>query len=188
MFDQMTDSFSNPAGGAKDAAARYTQLLLDALGDRDAIEVLSEQPAMLERATAGMSVTKLRQPEKPGKWSVNQVVQHLADSEIVTGYRIRMILASDNPEIQAYDQDAWAERLGYAGRSLPDALTQIRVVRARTIELLRGLEPTEWHRAGTHSERGRESVHHTVNLQAGHDLVHLRQIARIKAAIGVRET
>jgi uncharacterized damage-inducible protein DinB len=181
----MTDTATNPFGLSKEAAARYTQLLLDALGNRDPLDVLSEQPAQLERATAGLSLAKLRQPEKPGKWSVNQVVQHLADSEIVTGYRIRMILAGDNPEIQAYDQDAWAERLGYAERALADALTQIKVVRSRTIELLRGLTPAEWERAGVHSERGRESVRHTVNLQAGHDIVHLRQIARIKAAIGV---
>ena len=96
-----------------------------------------------------------------------------------------MILASDTPEIQAYDQDAWAQRLGYSERTLPGALAQIRVVRARTLELLRGLSPEEWERYGVHSERGRESVRHTVNLQAGHDLVHLRQIARIKAAINV---
>jgi hypothetical protein len=180
----MTNTFSNPAGLAKDAAARYTQLLLDALGDRDPIDVLSEQGGALERATIGLSTPQLVQAERPGKWSVNDVVQHLADSEIVTGYRIRMILASDNPEIQAYDQDAWAQRLGYSERTLPGALAQIRVVRARTLELLRGLTAEEWERAGVHSERGRESVRHTVNLQAGHDIVHLRQIARIKAAIG----
>jgi hypothetical protein len=184
MLNTEAQTFSNPAGGAKDAAARYTQLLLDSLGDRDAIEVLGEQPAALERATAELSAAQLRQAEKPGKWSVGEVIQHLADSEMFTAYRIRMILAADSPEIQAYDQDAFAQRLRYADASLADALTQIRVMRGRTLDLLRGLKPEEWDRFGVHSERGRESVRHTVNLQAGHDLVHLRQIARIKSAIG----
>jgi len=179
----MTETFSNPSG-ARNAAARYLQSLLDVLGDRDPIEVQSLLAVSIERATAGLSLAQLRQPEKPGKWSVIEVVQHLADSEIVYGYRIRMILASDTPDIQAYDQDAWAQRLRYAEASLPDALTQIRVLRGRSLELLRGLQPDEWARAGMHSERGRESVRHITKLQAAHDLVHLRQIARIKSVIG----
>jgi hypothetical protein len=184
MLNTDVGTFSNPAGGAKDAAARYTQSLLDVLGDRDPVDVLSEQGVLLERATSDLTPAQLTKPEKPGKWSVNEVVQHLADSELVTGYRIRMILTNDTPEIQAYDQDAWARRLGYAGRTLPGALAQIRVLRARTLELLRDLESEEWNRAGMHTERGRESIRQIVKLQAGHDLVHLRQIARIKSAIG----
>jgi hypothetical protein len=180
----MTDTFSNPAGAAKDAAAQYTKSLLDLLGDRDPIAVQRELATSLERATAGLTDAQLRQPEKPGKWSVIEVVQHLADSEIVYGYRIRLILAADTPDIPGYDQDAWAQRLRYRETSLPDALTQIRVLRGRTLELLRGLRPDEWERAGMHSERGRESVRHLSKLLAAHDLVHLRQIARIKSVIG----
>lgn len=179
----MTATFSNPGSGAKDAAARYVQSLLDVLGDRDPIEVLSRLDVSLSEATAGLTSTRLRQPEKPGKWSVIEVVQHLADSELVTSYRLRLILASDTPDIQGYDQDAWARRLRYAEFSLGDALTQIRVLRGRTLELLRRLQPDEWERAGMHSERGRESIRHITKLQAAHDLVHLRQIARIKSVI-----
>jgi hypothetical protein len=180
----MTETFSNPAGAAKEAGERYTRALLDLLGDRDPIAVQTALADSVERATTGMSDVQLRQPEKPGKWSVIEVVQHLADSEIVYGYRIRMILASDTPNIEGYDQDAWAKRLRYAQVSLADALAQIRVLRAQTLKLLAGLSPDEWERAGMHSERGRESVRHITKLLAAHDLVHLRQIARIKSAIG----
>ena len=180
----MIDTFSHPASAASDAAARYVQSLLDLLGDRDPIEVQSRLATSLERATAGLSPVQLRQPEKPGKWSVIEVVQHLADSEIVTGYRIRLILAGDTPAIPAYDQDAWAQRLRYVATSLPDAVEQTRLLRLRLLELLRGLRPDEWERAGMHSERGRESVRQITKLQAGHDLLHLRQIERIKSAIG----
>jgi hypothetical protein len=180
----MTATFSNPAGAAKEAAERYTRALLDLLGDRDPIAVQSELSTSVERAVAGLTDAQLRQPEKPGKWSLIEVVQHLADSEIVYGYRIRMILASDTPNIEGYDQDAWAQRLRYSETSLPDALAQIRVLRGRSLHLLRGLRPEEWDRAGMHSERGRESIRHITKLLAAHDLVHLRQIERIKSVIG----
>ena len=180
----MTATFSNPAGAAKDAADNYTRALLEVLGDRDPLAVQSELAASVERAVAGISTEQLRQPEKPGKWSIIEVVQHLADTEIVYGYRIRMILAADTPNIEGYDQDAWAQRLRYADTSLPDAIAQIRLLRGRSLHLLRGLRPDEWERAGMHSERGRESVRHITKLLAAHDLVHLRQIARIKSVIG----
>lgn len=180
----MTATFSNPAGAAKDAAASYTRALLDLLGDRDPIAVQSELSVSLERAVAGLSDAQLRKPEMPGKWSVIEVVQHLADSEIVYGYRIRLILAADTPAIEGYDQDAWCQRLRYIETSLPDALAQIRILRGRTLHLLRGLRPDEWERVGLHSERGPESVRHITRLLAAHDLVHRRQIERIKSAIG----
>ena len=163
---------------------RYITSLLDALGDRDPLQVQSQLAESLARATDGLTPEQLHQPERAGKWSVLQVVQHLADSELVTAYRIRQILSSDTPSIQAYDQDAWSERLRYSQRSLGDALAQIRALRARSLELLRGLKPEEWERAGMHTERGRETVRQMATLQAGHDIVHLRQIARIKVAIG----
>ncbi len=180
----MTDVFSNPAGAAKGAAQRYTQSLLELLGDRDPLVVQAELALSIEHAVARLTDAQVRQPEKPGKWSIIEVVQHLADSEIVYGYRIRLILASDNPVIEGYDQDAWAKRLRYAETSLPDALSQIRVMRARSLQLLRALRPDEWERAGMHNERGRETVRHITKLLAAHDLVHLRQIERIKSVIG----
>ena len=183
-FRIMTGAFSNPAGGAKEAAAGYTRALLELLGDRDPLVVQSALPDALERAVAGLSDAQLRTPEKPGKWSVIEVVQHLADSEIVYGYRIRLILAGDTPAIEGYDQDAWARRLRYIDTPLVDALAQVRILRNRSLDLLRSLAPEEWERAGMHSERGRESVRHITKLLAAHDLVHLRQIARIKSAIG----
>jgi hypothetical protein len=180
----MNSVFSNPIGTAKGEAEAYTRALLELLGDRDPLAVQSVLPDALQEAVAGLTDSQLRQAEKPGKWSVIQVVQHLADTEIVYAYRIRLILASDTPEIQGYDQDAWARRLRYAEMPLADALAQVRILRRRGLDLLRSLRPEEWERAGMHSERGRESVRQITKLLAGHDLLHLRQIARIKSAIG----
>ena len=176
--------YSNRAATAKQGADAYTRALLELLGDRDPMVVMSEAPDLIERSVRGLSDEQLRRPEREGKWSVMQVVQHLADSDLVYGYRIRMILAHDTPDIEATDQDAWAIRLRYADAVLDDALRQLRLLREVNLRLIRSLSPAELDRFGMHSERGRESVRRIVELLAGHDLLHLRQIDRIKRAIG----
>ena len=177
-------TFSNPAGAAAGAAAGYIRALLDILGDQDPLEVLGSQVAWLERRTAGVPDALLRRPESPGKWSAVAVVQHLADSDLVTGWRCRHILCEDRPAIQGYDQDAWAQRLRYAEADLPSALDQLRGLRDANLRLWRSLSPAELSREGLHSERGPESVDRLIRLAAGHDLVHRRQISRVLAAAG----
>ena len=112
------------------------------------------------------------------------VVQHLADAELVGAFRYRMILAHDRPAIPGYDQDRWAERLRYADSDLEGAVQQLEAVRAANLRLLERTTPEERRRVGVHAERGEESVEHTMRMYAGHDLVHLRQLARIAAAVG----
>jgi hypothetical protein len=177
-------TFSNPAGSAGAAAAGYIRALLDLLGQQDPLDVLAGQVAWLERRTAGLPEAVLRRPEKPGTWSAIAVVQHLADSDLVTGWRCRHILAEDRPVIQGYDQDAWAVRLRYADADPAAALAQLRGLRAANLRLWRSLSPAELAREGLHSERGPESVDRLVRLAAGHDLVHRRQIDRVLAAAG----
>ena len=175
--------FTNPAGSAKGAAHVYVKALLELLGDRDPVQVQAAQVAAVQREIAGLDDKMLRRPEKPGKWSILQVLQHLADSELVSGFRMRMILAHDSPEIQGYDQDAWANRLKYNDAEPADALDQLRVLRNNNLKLIRSLNEKEWERAGMHSERGRESIRKIVQMIGGHDLLHLNQIRRIRQAL-----
>lgn len=86
-------SFGNPAGDAATAAPAYVRALLDVLGPRDPLEVASELVPWLERRTAGVGDAPLRRPEAPGQWSAIEVIQHLADTEMVYGWRTRLILA-----------------------------------------------------------------------------------------------
>ncbi len=177
--------FTNPAGTTGSGAAAYTAALLALLGDHDPIEVQRGLVPALRAATEGIGDADLRKPEAPGKWSVLEVVQHLADSELVYGYRMRNIVAENNPTIAGYDQNAWAERLRYNEEDLGEALAELDVLRRRNLRFLARLRGDEWERSGQHSERGSESVRHIARLLAAHDLVHLRQIARIKRAHGL---
>ena len=178
-------TFSNPAGPAAVAgASAYTRALLELLGTREPLEVLGELGPWLVKRISGIDEKTLRVPESAGKWSVVEVIQHLADSELVFGFRLRMILTEDKPPLQGYDQDAWARVLYYRDVELHTALEQLRSLRAANSFVLTRLSPAELQRVGLHSERGPESAGFLLRLMAGHDLVHRRQIDRILAATG----
>jgi hypothetical protein len=162
----------------------YVASLFAALGSRDPIEVMREGPSSFKAAIGGMTTAQLATPERAGKWSVLQVIQHLADAELVGGFRFRMVLAHDRPELPGYDQDLWAERLRYSESNIETALEEFSTLRRSNVRLLERATSSDRQRTMSHSERGDESLDKLIHMYAGHDLVHLRQIARIRAAIG----
>ena len=176
-------SFANPAADAQAGAAAYVASLLHMLGDRDPLAVMEEQPGVIARLGAGVPEALLRRPEAPGKWSMMELLQHLADTEIVYGYRVRTTLATPGAPLQGYDQDVWARELRYRDGNFEDAMDQLRVLRRINLRLLRSLSDQELDRFGMHSERGPESVRQVIRLIGGHDLVHRRQLERIKSAV-----
>jgi hypothetical protein len=93
------------------------------------------------------------------------------------------VLAQDRPPLTGFDQDLWAERLRYHEVDVRDALEQFSVLRRANLRLWEGLRPADMTRIGLHSERGEESVEHLRRLYAAHDLLHLRQLERIRAAL-----
>jgi hypothetical protein len=172
-------TFSNPVGNAATAASSYVRALLDLLGARDPLEVMAELLPWIEVRLRGIGEPVLRRPEAPGKWSVIQVIQHLADSDLVASYRIRMVLSEDRPSLQGYDQDRWATDFHYDQAPLALAMNQLRALRAANLHLWKQLTPQQLERVGIHSERGPESAGHMLRLMGAHDLVHRRQIDRI---------
>ena len=176
--------FTNPAASSAAEAKEYIAAILGLLGDRAPLDVLRATEDELRRRVKDVPPARLLKREAPGKWAVNQVVQHLADSDLVWGWRLRMVLAHDRPQITGYDQDAWADRLHYDEADVADALDMFRVLRRANLRLLTRASAEELERVGVHSERGEESVAHMMKLYAGHDLLHLRQIDRIATVNG----
>ena len=173
-----------PAYDAADPGA-YVENILRLVGDRDPLALLEGGPDRLAGAVSGLSDADVRRPPRPGAWSALGVVRHLADSEVVYGYRLRLIVASSRPAIPGYDQDAWAERLRYDRGTVTDTLDEWRAARRGTLRFLRALGDDDWDRVGLHSERGEESVRHIATLLAGHDLNHERQVRAARDALGV---
>jgi hypothetical protein len=144
--------------------------------------VLHQTPAALQRFLDGMPEPVVRRPEAPGKWSIGEVVQHLADSELVGGFRLRMVMAHERPTLTGYDQDLWASRLEYRNADVRDALGQFTALRRANVRIWERLTQADLRRVGLHGERGEESLEHMRRLYAGHDILHLRQVERIRAA------
>ncbi len=174
--------YSNLASSTPDDIAGYVAALLELLGDRDPVTVLRETPAAIEKFLERVPAEAVTLPEVPGKWSIGEVLAHLADSEVVGGFRLRMVMAQDRPVLTGYDQDLWADRLRYREVAVRDALEQFSAMRRANVRIWERLGPADLVRVGRHGERGEESLEHMRRLYAGHDLLHLRQLRRIRAA------
>ena len=175
--------FSNTSKDPADLRAQYAPAVLGLIGERNPVDVLRETPAAAARAVAGLSPDKVRRPESDGKWSIAQVLRHLADTDVVWGWRMRLILAQDRPVINGFDQDLWADHLGYADADPGESLETFAVLRRDNLRLIERATADDLKRVGVHAERGEESVGYLIRLYAGHDLMHLKQIDRIKNAI-----
>lgn len=113
----------------------------------------------------------------PGKWSAAEIVCHLADCELVFGFRLRQTLAEDGPTIQPFDQDKWAEQ--YSGVAAAQALDAFTGLRAWNLQLMQAALPAAAGRTMIHPERGAMTFQKVVETMAGHDLNHLAQLKRL---------
>jgi hypothetical protein len=150
------------------------------LDGKDPRAIIAATPARLNRAVCALTPEQIAAPIAPGKWSPCQIVAHLADCELVFGFRLRQTLAQDAPVIQPFDQDAWARR--YANYDLPTALATFTAVREWNLRLIAGLADADFSRTMTHPERGTMTFALVVETMAGHDLNHLLQIERVGQA------
>jgi hypothetical protein len=175
--------FSNPASSTPADTAAYVAGLLHLLGDDDPVIILRQTPAALQRFLDTVPAQIVASPEAPGKWSIREVVQHLADSELVGGFRLRMVMAHDRPPLLGYDQDLWASRLHYRDVEVAEALDQFTALRRANLRIWQDLGPADLIRVGLHDERGEESLEHMRRLYAGHDVLHLEQLKRIRASL-----
>jgi hypothetical protein len=172
--------FTNPASAAGEHASQYVAAVLDLLGTRDPIEVMRGMPAFLERLLGGTPLPQLTEPEAPGKWSIRDVLRHLADSEIVWACRLRLVVAQNRPPLVGYDQDLWAERLEYGRSDARDAFDDFRILRRSNLRIIEQLSAEDLKRVGVHAERGEQRLEEMIRLQAGHDLLHILQLERIR--------
>ncbi len=148
----------------------YTKRILGNLNGKEPLTILAATPARLAELTRGSPASELARSPTPGKWSVAEILAHLADVEMVIGYRIRMILSKPGTAIQAFE---------YVSIPATRSLERQRVQRESNLTLLKALQAEQWGHYGMHAERGKETVSRVVEMTAGHDINHLRQIEKI---------
>jgi hypothetical protein len=163
----------------KETIQQYIQRVTGYVEGKQPLAVQAATAKKLERLIKGVPSSKLRKRPAPDKWSVREILAHLADAEIVGGFRMRLILGAPGTAIVAFDQDAWVTSGHYEKRDPRQSLEQFRVLRAGNLAMLKSLAPEQWKHYGMHSERGQETIEHIVRMFAGHDLNHLQQVERI---------
>ncbi len=158
---------------------QYTQRMLSYSEGKEPLRLQQTAPKKLASLIKGKTKKQLTRRPAPDKWSIAEIMAHLADSEIAIGWRLRQILSTNSIPLQAYDQDLWATTFDYAHRDPKQSLESYRVLREANLALLKSAPRRLWDNYGVHQERGNESIAHMVRMIAGHDLNHLQQVERI---------
>lgn len=135
---------------------------------KDGYRVVSE-------ALVGADDKELDTRPEPGKWTAREVVHHLADSEMTSAIRLRLLLAVDRPQIVGYDQDEFARRLHY-DRPIEASLDAFKAARRTTAEILDRMTDAEWMREGIHTEHGPYNVERWLEIYSAHAHNHAEQI------------
>jgi hypothetical protein len=151
---------------------------------RDAFEAA---PARIEAALDGLAEEEIRARPIPGKWSIHQIVLHVADSECLGAVRIRQALGDDRARFPGYDEKVWASRLRYEDRSPAFRSLALRLFAAHrqvTAEVFAAARPEDWKREGIHPEWGAVTLRQLLELYADHGERHLDQILERRRVLG----
>jgi len=158
---------------------QYTERMLSHSQGKNPVRLQQGTHRKLATLIKRLSNKQLTRRPAPDKWSIAEILAHLADAELVIGYRMRLILASNATAIQAFDQNAWAQTFNYSRRDPKTSLETFRVLRENNLRLLSTVPRSSWENYGQHQERGKETVDHIVKMMAGHDLNHVAQVEKI---------
>lgn len=145
----------------------------------DPIAMQQEAPIILEELINGFSETKLKESPAPGKWSVGEILAHLAEDELATSWRYRQIIEHPGCELASFDQDQWARLGNYPSWDPKEALELFRLLRSANVRMLSQLGTEDWQKYGIHAERGKITVSDLARHMAGHDMNHIDQVRRI---------
>jgi len=144
-----------------------------------------KSPKEIAAVVSGLPDKVLRYKPSPEKWCVLEILGHLADVEIVYGYRLRQMLADAKPVIAPLDQDAWARNLGYMETPAPELVAFYGLARHHNLRVLRRVKPADYGKGAFHPEMQREvTVAEMVAMMGGHGAGHLRQIEGLKKMVG----
>jgi hypothetical protein len=159
--------------------SEYIARLLEYTRGEDPVEMQKQTVSLISNLVEGVGDETLRGRPAADRWSVAEILAHLADAEIPVSWRYRQMIEQDGCVLAAYDQDLWARLGDYGSRSPHDSLQQFRLLREANVAMLERLSPEEWQRGGVHAERGAISIQEFVRHVAGHDRNHVEQIRKV---------
>jgi len=169
--------------GSSETVNAYKTRIFSYVNGEDPLLLQAKAPDILTSLIEDLSSEDLGRRPAPLKWSIREIVAHLADDELVGAYRMRQILSLPGTAIQAFDQDVWARTGRYSTAEVKESLVLYCVLRRQNLKLLKSLNSKEWDMFGVHAERGVESLRDMAMYFAGHDLNHFRQIESILSQV-----
>jgi hypothetical protein len=146
-----------------EAAEQYKAHLAAYVEGKDPVAMQSQAPRMLARLIDGVAETKLSLKPAPSKWSVTEILAHMAEDELSSTWRYRQMLEHDSPELLGFDQEMWARLGDYASWKAQEALEMFRLLREANLRMFTRLTPEQWQRYGVHAERGKLTVQEAVS-------------------------
>ncbi|HTU00491.1 MAG TPA: DinB family protein [Candidatus Sulfotelmatobacter sp.] len=149
------------------------------LAGRDPLAVAAATPAKIVTLIRGLRPRQLAKTPAPGKWSIQEIIRHLADTEMVMCCRSRWIAFEEQPALVPFDQDRWAAGATREKEPLAETLERFRTLRRSQLRLFHAAPKQDLARTGHHPERGVVSLQEQLETFAGHDLNHLEQIQRL---------
>jgi hypothetical protein len=144
------------------------------VGERDPLQVLESTPNRLDELTRALDTAQLVRRPALEKWSIRDILCHLADTEIAFGFRLRQTASQEHHVIQPFDQDAWAEPSAWLDAH--DGLRAFGEGRRWNLLFARAVDPSVMERPVTHPERGTMTFRTILETMAGHDVNHLKQV------------
>jgi len=163
----------------QETAEQYIHRILGYVEGQDAIKVQRTTASKLKKLTQGLTPKQLKWRPEPAKWSIAEIIAHLADAEVVASWRMRSVIGENGITIQPFDQDSWASVFEYQKRDAKRSLEVFRVLRENNLAMLAEIPKETWDNYGMHLERGKESIAHLARMFAGHDTNHVLQIEGI---------
>lgn len=162
-----------------ETAEQYIGRILGYVEGQDAVKLQRATAGRLKKLMQGLTPKQLKWRPEPAKWSIAEIIAHLADTEVVASWRMRSVIGENGITIQPFDQDAWASAFKYRDRDAKRSLETFRVLRENNLAMLKEISKETWDNYGMHLERGKESIAHLTRMFAGHDTNHVLQVERI---------
>ena len=149
------------------------------LKNADPLRIAASTPARIVSLIRGLTGRDLARRPAPGKWSIQEIICHLADTEMVMCCRSRWIAFEDHPTLVPFDQEKWAAGRVREKEPAAEAIKRFRLLRRSQLRLFRQVSKGELKRTGLHPERGILTLQVQLETLAGHDLNHLAQIRHL---------
>jgi hypothetical protein len=164
-----------------ESAEEYKVRLAAYTEGKDPIAMQGQAPRTLAQLIKGVAETKLSLRPAPTKWSVTEILAHMAEDELTSTWRYRQMLEHEGPELSGFNQEMWARLGNYGSWKAHEAMEMFRLLREANLRMFAQLTPEQWQRHGVHPERGKLTVQELCRHMAAHDINHIEQVGRILA-------